>query len=168
MVPQPDEEADVTHYPLLFTFADKVSGNGFLASVITHGQALAVREPEGWWINGVKPGGLAAGGTTFAEAHAEFRKAYTAILFDIAEEARDIKEFRVEVASFFREVNKPVEEEWQAAVAEVRAGRITAAAISENLPKKPADSPRSIEVRLLRVFKPKDNVLDEPQMAVAA
>jgi preprotein translocase subunit Sss1 len=157
----------MTHYPILFTFADKISGNGFLARVTAHGQALVVHEPDGWWIYGVMPGGIAAGGATFPEAHAEFRKAFTTILFDIAEEPRDLREFRTEVGRFFREVNKPTEEEWQAAVLEVRAGRVTAAGISENLQKKPADSPRSVEVHLLRVPKPEDNIL-EPQLAVAA
>ena len=155
------------HYPILFTFTDKVFGKGFLASVAVHGRALAAEEENGWWMYGVEPGDLAAGGTTFNEAQCEFRKTFTAILFDIAEEAKDFKSFRAEVGRFFKGRNRPTEEEWQAAVLEVRAGKITAAAISEGLPTEPADSPRSVEVELLESFKPKDNVL-EPQMAVAA
>lgn len=72
------------YYPLLFTFRDKVSGNGFLANVVAHGRSLASQEKDGWWIYGVEPGDLAAGGTTFAKAQCEFRKAFTTILFDIA------------------------------------------------------------------------------------
>jgi hypothetical protein len=155
------------HYPILFTFIDKISGNGFLAKVAVHGRALAAEEEDGWWMYGVEPGDLAAGGTTFIEAQSEFRKTFRTILFDIAEEANDLKSFRAEIGRFFRGMNRPVEEEWRAAVLEVRAGRITGDAISAGLPTKPADSPRSAEVKLLRSFKPKDNVLD-PQIAVAA
>jgi hypothetical protein len=153
--------------PLLFTFQDKVSGNGFLASIAAHGRGLACQEEDGWWMYGVEPGDLAAGGTTFAEAHYEFRKAFTTILFDIAEDAKDFRTFTAEVNRFFSAINHPTDEEWRAAVLEVRAGKITADAICEGLPTKPADSPRSVEVELLQVFKTKDNVL-EPQMAIAA
>lgn len=155
------------HYPLLFTFRDKVSGKGFLASIAAHGRGLASQEEDGWWMYGVEPGDLAGGGTTFAEAQCEFRKAFTSILFDIAEDAKDFRTFRAEVNRFFRGINHPTDEEWQAAVLEVRAGKITADAICEGLPIKPAASPRSVEVKLLQVFKTKDNVL-EPQMAIAA
>ena len=155
------------HYPILFTFVDKVSGNGFLAKVAAHGRALVAQEEDGWWMYGVQPGDLAAGGTTFAEAHAEFRKTFRAILFDIAEEAKDIKSFRTEIGRFFRGVNHPTEEEWKAAVREVRAGKITADVLSVGFPTKPANSPRSIQVNVLKSFQPKDNVFD-PQMAVAA
>ncbi len=157
----------MNQYPLLFTFQDKISGQGFLASVAVHGRGLAVEEANGWWMYGVEPGDLAAGGATFAEAQRELRKTFTTILFDIAEDAKDFKAFKVEVGRFFKGINRPTEKEWQAAVLEVRAGKITAEAISKDLPTKPANSPRSVQVKLLRVFKPKDNVL-EPQMAVAA
>jgi hypothetical protein len=157
----------MTHYPLLFTFRDKVSGEGFLAGVTVHGRGLAVEEADGWWMYGVEPGDLAAGGATFTEAQREFRKTFTTILFDIAEDAKDFKTFKAEVSRFFKGVNHPTAQEWQAAVLEVRAGKITAEAISQGLPTKPANSPRSVQVKLLRAFTPKDNVL-EPQMAVAA
>ena len=155
------------NYPILFTFIDKVSGKGFLAKVSVDGRALAVEEVGGWWMYGVQPGDLAAGGTTFAEAaQGEFRKTFRAILFEIAEESDDFKTFKAEVVRFSRNINVPTEEEWKAAVQEVRAGRPTADAIAL-LPTKPADSPRGFEVKLLQAPKPQDNVLD-PQMAVAA
>ena len=154
------------NYPILFTFIDKVSGKGFLAKVSVHGRALAVEEEGGWWMYGVEPGDLADSGTTFAEAAGEFRKTFRAILFEIAEEAEDLKSFKAEIARFSRDINVPTEEEWKAAVQEVRAGRPTADAIAL-LPTKPADSPRGFEVKLLQAPKPQDNVLD-PQMAVAA
>ena len=70
------------HYPILFTFIDKVSGNGFLAKVTVHGRALAADEGDGWWMYGVEPGDLAEGGASFAEAQAKFRMTFSAILFD--------------------------------------------------------------------------------------
>lgn len=155
------------HYPLLFTFRDKVSGNGFLVNIVIDGRVLASQEEDGWWMYGVQPGDLAAGGSTFAEAHCEFRKAFTTILFDIAEDAEDLKTFRADVHKFFKGINHPTEKEWQAAVCAVRAGRITADAICGGLQTKPADSRRSVRVKLLKVFKTKDNIL-EPQMAMAA
>jgi hypothetical protein len=155
------------HYPILFTFRDKVSGDGFLADVTVHGRALAAQEEDGWWMYGVEPGDLAAGGATFVEAGVEFRKTFTAILFDIAEEAKTSRSFKAEVNRFFRGVNRPTEEEWQAALREVRAGRTVAEAIAYGLPIQPAESPRFVEVRLLRSFKPQQNVQD-PQMALAA
>ncbi len=159
------------HYPILFTFRDKVLGNGFLADVTVHGRALAAEEEDGWWMYGVQPGDIAAGGSTFAEAAAEFHKTYTAVLFDIAEDAKDHKVFKAEVDRFFKEINGPTEDEWATAVTEVRAGRITAEAVSEGFPKQSADSPRFVDIRVLTAFKPKDNILDpalDSQMAVAA
>jgi hypothetical protein len=157
----------MNHYPLLFNFRDKVSGDGFLASVSVQGRGLAADEDDGWWMYGVEPGDLAAGGATFAEAQCEFRKTFTSILFDIAEDAKDFKTFRAEVNRFFKGINHPTEEEWNAAVLEVRAGKITSDAISKSLPTRPANSPRSVEVKLLQSFTLKDNVL-EPLMAIAA
>lgn len=155
------------HYPILFTFRDKVFGNGFLADVTVHGRALAVEEEDGWWMCGVEPGDLAAGGVTLTEALAEFRKTFTTILFDIAEEVQDHESFEVEVGDFFGGVNHPTEEEWKIALAEVRSGRTVAEAILDGLPIKPADSPRFAEIRIMDSYTSKDNVQDA-QIAVAA
>ncbi len=158
----------MTHYPLLFTFRDKVSGNGFLADVLAHGQALALKEePEGWWIESVTPGDFAAGGATFPEAHIEFRKAFTAVLFDIAEDAVNFEAFKTEVEEFFAGTNQPAQDEWKAAVTLVRSGKITAQDIAESFPTRPAESPPAVEIRLLEVPKPHYNVL-EPVMELAA
>src|SRR5688572_12198622 len=89
--------------PLLFTFRDNVSGNGFFARVATHGRALAVRESDGVWRYGVNPGGLAAGGKDESDAYLEFRREYTAILYDIATDAASFDDFRAEVQRFFVE-----------------------------------------------------------------
>lgn len=161
------------HYPILFTFIDKVAGNGFVANVTVRGRALAADEEDGaWWLYGVKPGGLAAGGASLAEAQAEFRKEFTAILFDIADGAKNPASFEAEVHDFFEEINLPAANDWQSALSWVRATLKTsegaAQANPEGLPVKLADdSPSSVEVRVLQWPTPKDNVLDA-ELALAA
>lgn len=156
------------HFPLLFMFNDIVLGKGFLASVTMNGRALAAEEEDGWWMYGVQPGDLAAGGSTFAEARAEFNKEFTAVLYDIAEEARDSDNFKAEVKLFFGGVNRPVEEEWHAAVTRLRSGGLTEV-LSDKLPVKPADSPLGVEIEVLNLsaITPQQNVQD-PQLALAA
>jgi hypothetical protein len=162
------EQQTLTRYPLLFTFRDKVEGNEFLAVITVHGRALAIQEDDGWWIHGVQPGGLAAGGHTFLEAYGEFRRDFTAILFDIAEEAKDFWAFKAGVQAFFDETDEV--DEWKAAVEAVRAGNVKADGIplpGDGIRKCPADSPRYIEVENKHRFKPNDNQFDS-QPAVAA
>ena len=64
-----------------------------LAEVRVRGRVLAVTEQDGAWMYGVSPGDLAASGATIAEAHAAFRRAFTAVLFDIAEDASSFEDF---------------------------------------------------------------------------
>ncbi|MDQ7841416.1 MAG: hypothetical protein RDU83_10355 [bacterium] len=155
------------HYPILYAFRDKVSGNGFLADVSVHGRALASEEEDGWWLFGVEPGDVVAEGRTFAEAGAEFPLALKAVLFDIADEAKDYADFEAEVRRFFDGVNRVTEQGWEAAVTRIRAGEAIADAIS-SLPVWPAESPRVIEVKLLDQPMAKDNVLDPQPLALAA
>jgi hypothetical protein len=149
----------MTCYPLLFGFRDVVQGNGFIARVAVQGRALMQTEepPEGVWIEGVNPGGFAASGHSQAQALESFRQSYLAILFDIASDAADFAAFRHGVEEFFRDTNEPASRDWDAAVAEVRAGRTDA----DWLAKRPADTPRSIEV--VRVERPmaQDNALGD-------
>ena len=73
-------------YALFFSFVELVKGNRFVAGVAARGQALMVHEDDGsWWMYGVKPGGMAACGTTFKEAAHSFNTSFKATLFDIAE-----------------------------------------------------------------------------------
>jgi predicted RNase H-like HicB family nuclease len=163
-------EQDYTHmkhFPLLFRFNDIVLGKGFLAGVTMRGRVLAVDEEDGdWWMFGVQPGDLAAGGTTFEEARAEFYEEFRAVLHDIAEEAPDTDTFRVEVENYFEGVNRPVEEEWLAAVSRFRAGGLSDLP-SDKLSFEPADSPRGVDVEVISVPTPQQNVHD-PQLALAA
>lgn len=156
----------IARCPLLFSFRDLVEGKGFLAEVVTHGRGLMICEgPDDFWMYGVNPGGIAAGGKNPDEANVEFRKAYTVVLFDIAYQASDFASFKRSVAAFFDETNLPTEKAWKDAVEEVRAGRIDA----EGIPRQPAESPRFVEVNLkvTENLAPQNNAV-EPEPALAA
>jgi hypothetical protein len=148
----------MTRYPLLFGFRDLVAGNGYVANVsISNGRALLVDEEDGFWMYGVTPGGLAAGGKSIGDAQSEFRTAFKSILFDIAEEAQSFEAFRTEVERFLRETNNPTLLEWGEAVAEVRLGHIGA----DWLPRKSAESTMDVEIIQLENPMPSVNALDE-------
>lgn len=151
----------MTSYPLLFTFRDVLDVRGDLVEVVFHGRMLAVAEPEGWWMYGVIPGDLAESGTTSAEAQATFRKAFSEVLLDIAASAADVANFREEIHRWFGETNEPAQQDWFAAVEDVRAGRVAA-----ELEREPADSPRRVEVDIVRRM-PRPLAFDPP-MVVAA
>jgi hypothetical protein len=151
----------MTRYPILFGFRDLIAGNGFVAGVGVNGRALLVDEDNGYWMYGVNPGGLAAGGATPAEAQAEFRVIYRSVLFDAAAEAVDFASFKSEVESFFNETNEPTKVEWDEAVQEVRSGKVSA----DWLPKGKADSKIGVDVVLLDHPVPSVNALDEAELA---
>ena len=151
----------MTHYPLLFGFRDLIAGNGFVAGVDLSGRAVLVDEGDGFWMYGVNPGGVAAGGGTPGEAQSEFRSAYRSVLFDIAAEAKDYDDFEREVKSFVTATNKPTEAEWDEAVSEVRQGKVDA----DWLPKRRAESRIGVQIVLLDHPAPSANLLDEAELA---
>jgi hypothetical protein len=159
----------MAQYPLLFSFENTVLGKGFVAHVTTHGRALASEEEKGVWIYGVEPGGVSAGGATFPEARAEFGRAFSNILFDIALDAADFQDFEAQADTFFAETDVPTLEEWDAALKEMRAGRLVEALEKDPLPTLPANSPRCIRVDFLAVedVRPQHNP-SEPMVALAA
>jgi hypothetical protein len=148
-----------THYPILFGFRDLVVGAGFVADISTQGRALLVDEgEEGFWMYGVNPGGIAGSGETTAEAQADFRQRYKSVLFDFASVSQGFEDFEKSVQKFFAEVNEPTEEEWNAAVQDVRAGKVEA----DWLAKGRAESKRQVKVRLIDQPQASVNALDEP------
>ena len=151
----------MTHYPLLFGFRDLVAGNGFIAGIDLSGRALLADEGDGFWMYGVNPGGIAAGGAGAGEAQAEFRRMYTSVLFDIAAEAKDFREFERQVRQFVEETNTPTAAEWDEAVASVRNGKVDA----DWLPKRKAESPIGVKVTLVEHPVPSVNALDEAELA---
>jgi hypothetical protein len=151
----------MTKYPLLFQFKDKVHGRGFEAEVTIAGRVLAVEETDGWWMYGVAPGGLAESGSTAPEAHATFRKAFSEILLDIAASTTDFRAFEAEVGRFFSETNEPYQRDWDAAVEEVRAGRVTA-----EMKRLPAETERFCRVTKVEKKTPALE-LDPPTLLAA-
>jgi hypothetical protein len=147
-------------YPLVFSFRDAVSGNGFVAYVAVSGRVLLTNEGDGdIWMFGVQPGGIAGGGHERSEAFREFKKSYLSVFFDIAAEATSFEDFEESVKLFFSEVNEPNLGVWDEAVAAVRAGRLSLS----DLKSRDADScPPKIDVkRIDNQATASDNSFDE-------
>ena len=151
-------------FPFFFTFSDKVEGNGFVADVRMRGTVLGMKEEDSTWMYGVQPGGIAATGQNEDEAFSTFRRTYTSVLFEMAEEAGDFSKFKQQVEAFFKEICEETKREWDKAVEAVRRGEIEA----EGLEKKNADKHQPY-VQVKTVHKPtaQHNMLDELR-AVAA
>jgi len=153
-----------TTYPLVFSFRDAVSGNGFVAYVAVSGRVLLTDEGDGdIWMFGVQPGGIAGGGHERSEAFREFKKSYLSVFFDIAAEAVSFENFEESVKLFFSEVNAPNLDAWTEAVAAVRAGRLSLS----DLKATDSDScPPKIEVRRIdKLATANDNTFDEIRKA---
>jgi len=158
-------------YPLIFTFRDDVDGEGFLARVTIRGRALMVDEGDGWWLYGVEPGGMAESGGTPHEAYQRFRRAFTAVLFETAVDAKSFDDFESEIRRFARETDQEEEARWLEVSAAIRSGEIVPEAPFDSLPRKSADLPVEVQVERLdepqRAFTPKDNILDEYALTAA-
>jgi hypothetical protein len=115
----------MTHYPLLFGFRDLVAGRGFLAGVAVNGRALLVHDDDnGYWLHGVNPGGLSAGGSDMGTALQAFRETHRTVLFDISADAAHFDDFKVEVERFFHETSERLLSKWTEAVERLRAGEV--------------------------------------------
>ncbi len=155
-----------TSLPFLFTYNDSVFGPGFLAEVTTHGRVLAAQDDGVWSLYGVQPGDVSGDGKTASEAQAEFRKAFTAVLYDIAEDAPNFDAFKKAVQEFVLQANGPYLQEWREAVNRVRESKL---AERTECRVESADSEVTVvvEMKQARNFSPADNVLD-PEPALAA
>ncbi len=98
---------------------------------------------------GINPGGMAASGDSPDAAHAAFRKAFSQILIDIANDAESFEAFQSAVATFFDDTNSGYEADWQQAILAVRRGEVSL----EGIPLVPANSPRTIVVTAKEVAK---------------
>jgi len=134
-------------YPILFGRHELIEGNGFIARVEVSGRTLLSSEDgEEYWAEGINPGGFAGKGAGPGEALASFCEELRVVLFDIALDAPDFAAFKTRVQRFFWETNKPALREWEAAVNDVRDGKVSA----DWLIQRPADSPRSVNVVLVQ------------------
>ncbi len=115
----------MSHYPLMFTFRDAVSGDGFLAGVTLSGRALMVKEGENeWCVYGVRPAAIAETGTTPQEAYLRFRNRYKDVLFDISGESKNFEDFRRETERFYYEPDAQEEQRWEEAFQNLRCGKV--------------------------------------------
>jgi hypothetical protein len=162
MKPEGDQLA--TDYPLMFTFRDVISGNGFLAGVTITGRAIMFREDDAWWMYGVRPGAIAETGPTPQQTFCHFRERYKTVLFDIADEHDTFEKFKAEVERFYSQPDPEEERRWSQAVKFIRSGEIVIEPPFTDLPKEsPETRPTQIGIdRLDREtrFAPTDNVQD--------
>lgn len=134
--------------PLLLNFREVLVAKGFVVEVhAINGRALCVHERDGYWIYGVNPGGMAAVGQDAASARREFRVAFSGILREIAVECDSSSAFDAAVRAFFGDTNRGYEQDWQAAVAAVRAGDVAV----EGLARSSADAPLTVTVNVKAV-----------------
>ena len=142
----PLQNGSQVELPLIFTYRDIVYGAGLLAEVRVRGRVLAVEEQQGAWMYGVNPGDLAASGATIPEAHAAFRQSFTAVLFDIAEDASSFDDFAVQTRHFINQANAPVETAWREAVEAHRTHRFVLGTAARDMDELPAETPISIDI----------------------
>jgi len=132
--------------PLLFSFRERVVGNGFLAEVKMEGRALLEVDScdgvEETWITGVEPAGIAGGGAGREAAFREFHKSWLTALFDLAEETTSFEGFQQEVCRFLGSKVESISKRWSDAVQEVRARHYQA----QGLPRGSADRAVVFEV----------------------
>ena len=160
-------------YPVMFTVRDAISGNGFLAGVTMSGRVTAREEDGQWWIDGVRPTGIAASGSTPGEAFLHFRETYKNVLFDLAEESEKYEDFRVAVEAFYFQHNEEEESRWESAVKVMRAGSVPTEGFFAKLPTQaPENRPSGHTVERLDKqearYKPTDNISDYFALPAAA
>lgn len=155
------------YYPILFGVRDPIIGNGFVAGVAVNGRALMRQEEEGFWVDGVFPGGVCAGGSTRDEALLKFRDSYRSVLFDLAAEAESFDAFRAEVERFFWEETPGEAEAWLQAAAELRKDKNKA---GDWLPVKTAYPEPGLTVLRLdeQKLEPEDNSTEQVELAAVA
>jgi predicted RNase H-like HicB family nuclease len=168
----------MSHYPVMFTLRDTVSGNGFLSGITLSGRALVLREDDGkWWMYGVRPGAIAESGATPEEAFLRFRNAYKNLLFDFAEDSHSYEVFRHNVEQFYAQPDHEEESRWSDALNALRSGQVVPDdPFFAQLPKEdPEKRPTHITVERLdkqnALYAPTDNVPDYmsvPQLPKAA
>jgi hypothetical protein len=157
---------EIKHHPLLFTFRDAVTGDGFLGGVTISGRALMEQDADGqWWVYGVRPGAIAETGGTPQDAFLRFRNRFKEILFDIAGENKTFDDFKKEIERFFYEPDEIEERRWEEALALVReCNACPPKPFFSNLERKTPDTmPATVSVARLDQstrLKPSDNVRD--------
>jgi hypothetical protein len=167
------EMSEAIHlHPLVFTLQNAIEGCGFLAGITTHGKAVMERDENGeWWMYGVCPGAIAAGGQTTNEAFLNFRNRYKDVLFDIAEECGGFLAFKTATEAFFKAEDPSETARWEQALDVVRRSGSTLPEPFAKLPRKKAEDFRvGIQIERLenkkgKQFKPTNNIQDSMSQA---
>ena len=159
-------------YPLLFTYQDAVSGEGFLAGITLSGRALMEEEDGEWWLYGVRPGTIVESGKSPQEAYLRFKNRYKEVLFDVANEAGTFEAFKQEIERFFYQPDPAEEQRWEAALKAIRGGQEVPQPFSDLPRQAPEDRPTAVAVVRLDAehtrFMPSDNTLDRYFIPLAA
>lgn len=133
--------------PFVYRYQNTVYGLGFAAQVTVRGKALGVHEGESdWWMYGVQPGSLSAGGTTASEATASFRNRFWEIVSDLAEEATSLDDFKRRTEEFAAFTNRLLEEDWWSCVEAIRLHRSQCEEASSTYDPMPQQRAEEIEV----------------------
>lgn len=159
-------------HPLVFTLQNAIEGCGFLAGITISGEAVMEHDSNGeWWMYGVCPGAIAAGGKTPNEAFLNFRNRYKEVLFDFAEECRGFLAFKNATEAFFKAEDTEERARWKQALEVVRQNDSALPEPFNKLPRKRAeDFSVGIQIERLenkesRQFKPANNIQDSMSQA---
>ncbi len=159
----------MTPYPLLFRCQELVAGKGYVAHVDIRGRLVAYRREEGtFWISGVEPGDVSAGGATIREAFAAYLESLKGVLVDIALEPETFEAFKSEVQDFFDRRDLEEEAVWRRTVEVGRtANRDDARFLS--LTRLSADDPRGVKVMKVEIdaVSPSSNASSYPPALAA-
>lgn len=159
-------------HPLVFTLQNAIEGCGFLAGITITGKAVMEQdENEEWWMYGVCPGAIAAGGDTPKEAFQNFRNRYKEVLFDIAEECGNFLAFKNETEAFFRSEDSEENARWEYALKVVRGSDSALPEPFTEMPRKRAEDVavdilvERLENKSSKQFKPTNNIQDSVAQA---
>lgn len=110
-------------WPLLFNYAKLVNAESFRAKVEIDGALLAIVNPAdgSCWLDGVYPGGTAAGGTSVNDAYANFMEFIAGILDDMAEDCGTRSAFEEWLRVFVTSTDDLTLDSWRAGVGKVRS-----------------------------------------------
>ena len=110
-------------WPLLFSYAKLVNAESFWAKVEIDGALLAIVNPADGhcWLDGVYPGGTAAGGASVNDAYANFREFIAGILDDMAEDCGTCAAFEEWLRVFVTSTDDLTLDSWRAGVSKVRS-----------------------------------------------
>ena len=151
----------MTQYPIFFKITHDVRGETFTARVLTNGRALMEFEDDAWWCYGVNPGGMAADGSSPAEAFSHFRVDLGEIFSDMATQSKTCDEFKRMVQEFVAQEPPKTANEWEAARARIRAGETPSDQTIANL-KRVTDTPQiGVVIGAIEEFLPQVDELKQ-------